>query len=104
MGYATTTLEEGINPKKSKKNQKKIKIKSPIFKHPTTLLCNYYIGRGNQPKKIKKKSKKNQKKIKNKIKLKSPIFKHPTTILCNYYIGRGNQPKKNQKKIKKKSK
>ena len=28
--YATTTLEEGINPKKSKKNQKKIKKKSKI--------------------------------------------------------------------------
>ena len=52
-------------PKKIEKNQKriknKIKLKSPISKHHTTLLCNYYIGRGNQPKKIKKKSKKNQK-------------------------------------------
>ena len=54
-------LEEGINPKKSKKKSKKnkkkiknkIKLKSPISKHHTTLLCNYYIGRGNQHKKSK---------------------------------------------------
>jgi len=59
--------------KSTQKNQKKIKnkskinqikLKSPISRHNSTLLCNYYIGRGNQPKKIKK----NQKKIKIKSK------------------------------------
>jgi len=58
-------------PKNQKKIKNKIKLKSPISKHHTTLLCNYYIGRGNQPKKIKKKSKKNQNKIKKKSKIKS---------------------------------
>ena len=49
--YATTTLEKGSNPKKSKI---KIKLKSPISIHHDTLLCNYFIGRGNQTKKNKK--------------------------------------------------
>merc|ERR1712131_21582 len=76
--------------KNQKKIKNKIKLKSPMCKHHTALLYHYYIGRGNQPRKIKKK-------IKNKIKLKSPICKHHTALLCHYYIGRGNQPKKNQK-------
>ena len=70
--YLNPRKDWRINPKKSKKKIKiKIKLKSPISKHHTTLLCNYYIGRGNQPKKIKKKSKKNQNKIKKKSKIKS---------------------------------
>ena len=47
-----------------KKIKKKIKIKSPLFMHHTTQLCNFYIGPDDQPKKIK---------------IKSPLSIHPTT-------------------------
>merc|ERR1711884_562258 len=56
----------------TQKNQpKKIKLKSPLSMHPTTQLCNFYIGLENQP---KKSTQKNQIKITN------------ISILLYYYL------------------
>jgi len=41
-----------------KNQQKKIKIKSPLSMHPTTQLCNFYIGPDDQPQKINQKKSK----------------------------------------------
>merc|ERR1712198_531949 len=58
--YTIMQLLHWTGESTQKNQQKKIKIKSPLSMHPTTQLCNFYIGLENQPKKIKKK---NQNKI-----------------------------------------
>ena len=60
--------------------------------HPTTQLCNFYIGPDDQPKKINQK--KSTQKINPKNQKKITLSKHHTTQFCNFYIGPDDQPKK----------